>query len=157
MPEEEPIVRAVSAAQTRPVRRAVLRPHQPPEASLYPHDEAAGAFHVGAFAQGALVGVASVYHERAPHRPERDAWRLRGMATLPEARGKGLGGRLLQACIAHVASQHGDLLWCNARTTASGFYLRHGFRQVGDTFDLPGLGPHWLMERDVAVEFSQGM
>jgi len=46
-----------------------------------------------------------------------------------------------------VRTADGDLLWCNARTSASGFYTRLGFAVVGEAFELPGIGPHHLMHR----------
>ena len=41
-----------------------------------------------------------------------------------------------------VADRGGDLVWCDARTTAAGFYERMGFTVVTDEFDKPGIGPH---------------
>ena len=35
-----------------------------------------------------------------------------------------------------------EILWCNARTTAFGFYEKMGFNIVVDEFDIPNLGPH---------------
>ncbi|TPW08355.1 MAG: acetyltransferase, partial [bacterium] len=86
--------------------------------------------------------------QAAPHQPAPTTdWRLRGMATLPEARGTGLGGALLEACLDHIARNGGTRLWCNARTTAAGFYVRYSFNIHGEAFDLPGIGPHYRMSR----------
>jgi ribosomal protein S18 acetylase RimI-like enzyme len=67
------------------------------------------------------------------------------MATLPEARGRGLGAALLAACLDHARKQGAALVWCHARTSAVGFYVRAGFEVVGDEFVLPEIGPHFLM------------
>ena len=54
---------------------------------------------------------------------------------------------MLAALLEHAES-HGALrLWCNARTPARSFYERAGFRVVSDEFELPGIGPHVVMER----------
>jgi predicted GNAT family N-acyltransferase len=37
-------------------------------------------------------------------------------------------------------------VWCNARTPARAFYERAGFRTVSDEFELPEIGPHYVME-----------
>ena len=37
------------------------------------------------------------------------------------------------------------ILWCNARISAAPFYRKHGWRPVGDTFDIPPFGPHVVM------------
>lgn len=140
-------IRPIPAAQTRPLRQRVLRPHQPPEAMVYPGDDAADTLHLGAFVDGALVGIASLYREPPPGEVDPGAWRLRGMAVTPEAQGGGHGRALLEACLVHARRQGGTRVWCNARTTASGFYTRLGFLVQGDVFELPGIGPHHLMSR----------
>jgi hypothetical protein len=38
-------------------------------------------------------------------------------------------------------------VWCNARTPAAGFYGRAGFATEGEEFELPSIGPHFLMSR----------
>ncbi|MFK7789853.1 MAG: hypothetical protein AB8C95_10235, partial [Phycisphaeraceae bacterium] len=38
-------------------------------------------------------------------------------------------------------------LWCNARTSASGYYERLCFIQHGDLFEIPDIGPHAVMVR----------
>ena len=48
-----------------------------------------------------------------------------------------------------VAARGGDLLWCDARVAAAGFYERMGFTVVSEPFDKPGIGPHVGMVADV--------
>jgi GNAT superfamily N-acetyltransferase len=151
----QPRIVTIPATATRPLRQVVLRPHQAAEELVFPGDDATDTRHFGAFINEKLVGVASVYREAPPQallaelRPivAANAWRLRGMATLPAVQGQGLGRALLEACIAYVASQGGELLWCNARTPAAGFYLKLGFVTHGDEFEIPDIGPHYVMWR----------
>lgn len=150
-------IRPISAAETRPLRGSVLRPGQPPENLVYPGDDAPGSFHAGAFVDGELVGVASVFPEPMPaaFRPDRsdldggNAYRLRGMATRPDLQGRGIGKAALLRCIEHVRKAGADVLWCNARTPALGFYRPLGFTPVGDEFEIEGIGPHYVMWLDV--------
>lgn len=149
-------VRRIDAGETRPLRHAVLRPSETFDATVYAGDDDLATRHLGAFVDGRLVGVASLYREDRPDREggsdsdregrgEGAHWRLRGMATAPEARGRGAGRALLDACVNHVAAKGGGLLWCNARTPAVGFYTAAGFRAVGDEFDIADIGPHVVM------------
>ena len=71
--------------------------------------------------------------------------RLRGMATLEEVRGTGAGSALLRTVRTNAVLSGADALWCNARTTAAGFYLAQGFRVLGPEYDIPGIGPHVFM------------
>jgi GNAT superfamily N-acetyltransferase len=142
------LIRAVTGAEVRPVRQRVLRPHQKESALVYSGDAAPETLHAGAFVDGELVGIASIFLEPPEYNVTHPAaWRLRGMATLPEHRGLGIGRELLTACLRHASAESGRLVWCNARVTAIGFYRRMGFEQLGSVFELPGIGPHVLMER----------
>ena len=142
-------IRPISVTEARQLRHTVLRPHQEPEELVFRGDDAPDALHVGAFQEGKLVGIASVAREPFPGEPYLDAWRLRGMATLPEARRKGYGAALVQALVAHVAARGGNLIWCHGRTSALSFYRALGFGEVGEEFDVPVTGPHFVLRRAV--------
>jgi GNAT superfamily N-acetyltransferase len=159
------VVEMVDARVVRPLRRAVLRPHQPVEQSQYPADDdprsAHGAVRLpphdhagrGEVARSDVVAVGSVLPEPPPWEPTRlDGWRIRGMATDEPARRRGFGGAILDALASHVARHGGGLVWCNARTPAQGLYARAGFVARGEVFDIPGIGPHVHMFRTIAVD-----
>jgi GNAT superfamily N-acetyltransferase len=141
-------VRAISAAETRPLRALILRPGQPPERLVYPADDAPDTLHAGAFHEGTLVGIASVARNACPGHVFAEPWQLRGMATTPEVRGLGYGRALIEACVAHVAAHSGQTLWCNGRTSAAGFYTGVGFTPVGGEF-VTESGPHFVFFRGV--------
>ena len=130
----------ISMAETRPLRRAILRPHETPEA-LKGH-EPPQAHAVGAFDAGRLVAVGFIAPDGEP-----GGWRIRGMATAPETRGKGAGTAVLEALIAHALAHGATRIWCNARTPALRLYERAGFSVVSEEFDIPHIGPHFRMER----------
>jgi GNAT superfamily N-acetyltransferase len=140
-------VEVVAAAVTFPLRQQVLRPHQPMEELALPGDDDPDALHVAArTVDSNVVGTASVRREPPPWEPARsDGWRLRGMATTEELRGRGIGGRMLDVVLAHVAAHGGGLLWCNARVPAEPFYARAGLASRGDPWIDPDLGPHVAM------------
>jgi len=135
-------VRAVDPAQTRPLRQRVLRPHESLE-ELASH-EPPGVHAVGAFDGGELVAVGFVCPDGEP-----GDWRVRGMATAPEHRGRGIGAAILDALVEHARSQGATRVWCNARTPALGLYTRAGFEPESDEFDIPAIGPHFVMARRV--------
>lgn len=152
-------VRAISPADTRPLRQQLLRQGVPLDKLVYDGDLDAHTLHVGAFVDGQQVGVATVMRQPptmskgtpadhpAPDSPT--AWRLRGMATTESVRGSGLGGAMLLACIGHVATQGGTFLWCDARLVALGFYARYGFAVLGEPYTVPTVGPHRFMQRPI--------
>ncbi len=144
-----PVIRRISAAETRPLRQAILRPHQPVEELAYPGDDAPETAHFGAFLDGKLIGIASVYHEPPHGETNQSAWRLRGMAVVPQLFRKGIGSLLLRACLNHAKQRGGTMMWFNARTPAVPFYQAHGFQIRGEEFTLPDIGPHYFMWREI--------
>jgi GNAT superfamily N-acetyltransferase len=142
------VVRRIELRTARRLRHQLLRPHQEPWEIVFDGDDEADTAHLGAFEGDTLVGIASAMREAPPwDRDAERAWRLRGMATLPEIRGHGYGGALLERCLAHAVDNGAEVAWCTARVPAAGFYRRFGFEGVGDVFDITPIGPHVLMRR----------
>lgn len=143
------IVRELAVAQTRALRQSILRPHESVQEMAA--DEAEGAYAVGAFESGVLVAVGLI----APSR-ERGGWRVRGMATAPDARNRGAGTAVLDALLRHAAALGASRVWCNARTPAQRFYERAGFHVCSEVFDVPPIGPHIVMDASWSESASYG-
>ncbi len=142
-------VRPISAADTRPLRQAILRPHQSIHELAFHGDDAPDTLHVGAFCNEQHVGVASVLRDPPPGEVGATFWRLRAMAVLPDLQRRGCGAALLEACLAHARKHDGKTLWCNARSSAAGFYRKFGFEICSEEFELPRIGPHFVMQRPI--------
>ena len=138
--------REVDVAIVRALRASILRPGQPPERLHYPGDEEPDTLHAAVLdASGAALGVASVMLDPFPPRPSPTDWRIRGTAVQIDARRRGIGASLLERCERHARDRGGQLLWCNARVPARTLYERGGLHVVGDVFEIPDIGPHYLM------------
>jgi GNAT superfamily N-acetyltransferase len=150
-PHPDVTVERVAADVTYPLRQRVLRPGRPPAAARFDiDDEPSTASFAARTPDGEVVATAIVYPETCPWLPDRaGAWRLRGMATAPDRRGRGIGTRVLRAALAHVAASGGDLVWCNARVPARRLYERAGFRTHGVPWEDPEIGPHIAMWLDL--------
>ncbi len=131
-PEEAEILRGL--------RRRVLYPGLPAAKALYPGDEDASVVHLGAFdAEARLVGCASLF-------PREDGTlQLRGMAVDASLQRGGVGAAIVRAAQDVAAGQRRPALWCNARLLAVGFYERQGWEVEGEQFDVPDIGPHYVM------------
>ncbi|MFL6239168.1 MAG: GNAT family N-acetyltransferase [Actinomycetes bacterium] len=140
------MIERVDAATIRPLRRAILRPTRPPEASVYDQDDDASTAHFAAYDESRrLIGCVTVFPEPVDDEPR--AWRLRGMAVEADLRGSGVGAALLATAVDAVKAAGAPLLWCESREAAQGFYEKYGFVASGDLFDVPVAGPHrhmWL-------------
>lgn len=136
-------VRQIPAAESRELRRSVLRPGMP-SGSEQPGEDQPGVVHVGAYDGENLLSTCLIFPEPCPWLPEERAWRLRGMATDPQRRGSGAGAAVLQETKRIALAAGATVMWCLARETAGTFYLRHGWATFQTVFDTD-LGPHQRM------------
>jgi ribosomal protein S18 acetylase RimI-like enzyme len=133
-------IEQVEAVDTYPLRAQELRQGRPLEMD---GDDAPYALHLAARIDGGeIVGVVRFHPRDCPWRPGEGSWQLRGMATDPRVRGLGAGRALVAEGLSRVAARGGDLVWCDARRDAVGFYERIGFTIVTDEYDLRPVGPH---------------
>ena len=147
------VVRAARWEEIVDLRHAVLRQGLPREEALFAGDDLPTSRHCGAFADGVAVCCATLH---ASEWEGEAAWQLRGMATLPEFRGKGVGRAVLEVMEADfnghggAGAGAGALCWCNARVPAVGFYETMGWRVVSGMFEIPTAGPHVKMVKRLA-------
>jgi predicted N-acetyltransferase YhbS len=133
-------IEQVDAAATYPLRAQELRQGRPVEIE---EDDAPYTLHLAArTSAGEIVGVVRFHPRDCPWREAEAAWQLRGMATDPQVRGRGAGRALVAAGLTRVVALGGDLVWCDARAAAVGFYERIGFTAVTEVYDLRPVGPH---------------
>lgn len=136
-------VNKISAKETYAIRLSVLRngidlPYK------FINDFEDSTFHLGAYFNNELMSIAtfvkSNYDELLGVQ-----YQLRGMATLKEARGKGLGKLLINEALVFLKSKKVDFLWCNAREAAVPFYKKLGFAIKGEAFLIEKVGFHFKM------------
>jgi predicted GNAT family N-acyltransferase len=149
------VVRQITTIETFPLRLAVLRPGRPVETAQFSGDDDQTTRHFGVFTEGRLVGIATLLEAPLTEEPGRKAYQLRGMATAEDVRGKGFGKRLVEACLAYSQQQEAELVWCNARVAAAGFYSRLGFEVLGEEFHIPDVGPHFRMRKWLKLDLSR--
>ena len=142
-------VLVVDAEAVRPLRGEVLRPGRALAERSFAGDDAPDTLHLAARVGERIVAIASVMCEDCPRVASARAWRIRGMATAPEMRGRGIGAVLLARCEQHARDLGGTLLWCNARVRARRLYERAGLHVVGEPFDIPPIGKHYVMCKEL--------
>ena len=77
------------------------------------------------------------------------------MAVLELFQGQAVGTHLLETCINHAIKMKGDVIWCNARIDAVNFYKQSGFKMIGDEFEIPDIGPHFLLAKNLGIHIGQ--
>ncbi|MDP6922637.1 MAG: GNAT family N-acetyltransferase [Lutibacter sp.] len=133
----------ISPQRTHSIRQKVLRkdiflPH------TFKGDYQTATFHLGAIYNGRLVAVSS-YMQASHACFSGRQYQLRGMATLPKFQGLGAGALMLKEACLRLQKRQVDLLWCNARERAVGFYQSQGLDIVGRPFQIALIGTHYRM------------
>lgn len=138
-------IRAISAAETLPVRLPVLRPGRPLESAIFAGDDEPTTIHLAACAANEVVGVVSLMKTPMVEQIDQLAYQLRGMATQPEWQGKGVGRELLNACVDAALQVDAEIIWCNARSHVVHFYQAAGYQPIGAPFHIEDVGQHQKM------------
>ena len=127
------------------IRHQVLWQHKSFDDCGIDIDDQAGAFHLGAYKGDELICVASFFKQNQVKFSEQHQYRLRAMATLSSAQNTGAARALLNTAFKILKDKDQNLLWCDARIIATGFYEKLGFEKLGDTYSIPIIGLHYLM------------
>lgn len=80
------------------------------------------------------------------HHPDERCWHLSTVATAADARGQGLGSRLLETSLARVDADHLPAYLESTNPRNVSLYLRHGFEVTG-TIEFEGGPPMTAMWR----------
>jgi len=139
-------IRRISSTETYDVRHPVLRKGMPRESCAFTGDDDEQTVHFGLFEDGLLVGIVSVFSANHENFAGKQV-QLRGMAVLESHQGKGFGKMLIREAEKHAAGSGVEFIWFNARINAVGFYQKMGYSIVGDAFDIPNIGIHYIMYR----------
>ncbi len=94
-------------------------------------DEDNDGIHFGAFTDNALVGVISLFQHDS-------IFQFRKLAVLPEFQKMGIGNSLLNRVEEFARSEGGTSIWCNARVSAIGFYMKAGYGHTDKLFSKNG-------------------
>jgi GNAT superfamily N-acetyltransferase len=138
-------MKKITAFETIIVRHPVLRPGRPIESCHFDGDDLLSTSHFGLFLENQLAGVISAFKAQNKLFSEENQYQIRGMAVLSEFQKKGFGEALLEYCENEIRLKSGNLIWFNARETAIGFYEKSGYEILGDPFEIPDVGPHYIL------------
>lgn len=136
-------IREIKAEDTYPIRKKELRENiDLPE--KFTGDLDNSTFHLGLFEDDNLVTIVS-FMKNNHERLIGEQYQLRGMATLQSYLKKGYGKKLVKRAEELLKEKKTEIIWCNARVIALNFYHKQGFEIIGEEFDIPQIGGHFVM------------
>ena len=141
-------IHLAKSSEVLELRHQVLRPHQSLIECRYDVDDLSETRHWKAStSDNKTIGVITLFPENLNDQTKSQGYRIRGMAVSPKAQGLGVGVTLLKHAISDKQLDRKGYVWCNARKSAVGFYQKNGFEIYGDSFDIPGIGEHFVAKR----------
>lgn len=142
-------IKQIDYPQTYPVRQVVLRLGKPLETCSFKDDELQTTIHFGLFYQDKLTGIISLFKNNHTLFSTENQYQIRGMAVLPEYQKSGFGKQLVQHSEKFLKSKDIPLVWFNARESAVDFYKKSGYEVVGEAFEIPDVGVHLVMFKNL--------
>ncbi|WP_177730052.1 MULTISPECIES: GNAT family N-acetyltransferase [Flavobacterium] len=142
-------IKKIDAKTTFSVRQPVLRPGKPVESCFFDGDDLETTTHLGLYNNSILAGIVSIFRTSNAAFPEKEQYQLRGMAVLEDFQKKGYGERLVNEAERYIKEQDGTVIWFNAREIAVAFYKKMGYEVMGEKFEIPTIGTHFVMRKCV--------
>jgi ribosomal protein S18 acetylase RimI-like enzyme len=136
-------IKYIIPEETYQIRKKILRKNMNLPVEFH-GDFDKETFHLGLFEDNKLVSIAS-FVKAIKENFKGSQFQLRGMATLAEYQGNGFGKLLILEAEKILKEKNILILWCNARVSAVHFYYKQGFQSIGQEFDIPQIGGHYVM------------
>ena len=116
-----------------------------PEQKLYEMEmeEDNNGLHFAAFKDNTIVSVVSLFAKGADYQ-------FRKFAVDDSLQNMGIGRQMLEHITQFAKTNGAKRLWCNARVTAIGFYIKAGFEHTGQLFTRHGFD-YEILEKDLTL------
>ncbi len=138
-------IKTIPYQETYSVRQIVLRPNRAIETCFFDGDALDSTVHFGLYADGVQAGILSLFKNNNAVFEDKNQYQIRGMAVLDKFQKKNFGRMLVEYSEEFLKSKDTQLIWFNARASAVGFYKRLGYQSIGEAFDIPDVGTHYVM------------
>ncbi|SDP04219.1 Acetyltransferase (GNAT) domain-containing protein [Mucilaginibacter sp. OK268] len=116
-----------------------------PEQKLYEMEmeEDNNGLHFAAFKDNDIVSVVSLF-------AKGDDYQFRKFAVDDSLQNMGIGRQMLEHITQFAKTNGAKRLWCNARVSAIGFYLKAGFEHTWQLFSRHGFD-YEILEKDLTL------
>lgn len=132
-------IEQITQELTWKIRQKELNPELPLAEIKLPEDDL--GMHLGLFHHHKLITVVSLFQYGK-------VLQFRKFATDSEHQKMGFGKQMMQYIMAYAKEHHFTKVWCNARTSASGFYAKFGFKETEERFSKNKID-YVIMEKEI--------
>ncbi len=139
------VFKLISPEETYPIRHTILRSGKPISSCIFLGDDLHTTIHIGGFYNNNLIAIVSLFKVKNLEISNKHSYQLRGMAILNEYQGKGYGKKIIIYAETILRKKGISIIWMNARESAIPFYITCGYSKNGRIFDIPNVGSHIVM------------
>ena len=140
-------IKKITVEETYAIREKELRKNMDLSAQ-FSGDFDKDTLHLGLFRNNKLVSIVS-FMKKNNNLFTGEQYQLRGMATLEDFQGNDYGKMLILRAEEILKNKNIEIVWCNARITALEFYKKRGYLIIGAEFNIPQIGGHFLMSKNL--------
>jgi predicted GNAT family N-acyltransferase len=94
-------------------------------------------FQIAGFKDNTIVATAVLV-------PEDNSMKMQRVVVTESLRGLNIGSEMMKFCEKFASDRKSIFIYCHARDSAINFYLKNGYKGIGDYFDEDGI-PHLKM------------
>lgn len=80
--------------------------------------------------------------------PDGDVIKMQRVVVTEKLRGMNIGSEMMAFCEKFAKERKSKLIYCHARNSAVSFYVKNGYKGIGEYFDEDGI-PHLKMEKEL--------
>lgn len=142
-------IKPIQHQETYNIRHVVLRPNRALETCYFDVDALENTFHFGLYYKAEQAGIISLFKNKNILFEAENHYQIRGMAVLEKFQKMNFGRKLVEHAEDFIKSTHTEILWFNARASAVDFYKKLGYHVIGEAFDIPDVGTHYLMWKKI--------
>ncbi len=96
-------------------------------------------FHIAGFLNDIIVATAVLV-------PEKEQMKMQRVVVTDNLRNLNIGSEMMLFCEKFATEKNIKIIYCHARNTAVNFYIKNGYKSIGDYFDEDGI-PHLKMSK----------
>lgn len=144
------LIKQISAKETYPLRIEILRKGIAKNYQ-FKEDTHASSIHLGAYKGDQCIGILTLVKKKLSQASTINSYQLRGMAINKDFQRQGIGKKLVLEAFSLLQDKIVEVAWCNARINAVDFYKKIGFKSIGEAFDIPSIGIHYQMMKEIYI------
>jgi GNAT superfamily N-acetyltransferase len=129
------IIKKVDSKDLYPVRNKVLRDNKGYDYCKFDGDDFESSLHFAAFNKINIVGGVSLIENYTKN--------------LQEYQNNNIGQRLLEKAESISKENKYTYLWMNARKSALNFYVKNGYKNELNSFNIEGIGEHYFLYKNL--------